>query len=128
MTYQGAILMEMCGWCLGCFRASVSSGCSLAALSLPVGIYTYSIMRALGTLSRALGGLAARAFSMVDGGVITGMVITCKTLSSTFFATDTTAFQAVVSTLCTNSSSYSRLCPVPLPNSLSVRLVMTEVI
>ena len=48
--------MEMCGWCLGCFWALVSSGRGLATLSLPIGIHTYLMTRALGALGRAPGG------------------------------------------------------------------------
>ena len=99
----------------------------MAALSLPIGIRTYLMTRALGALSRAPSGLAAGVFSTVDGSVTTSMVITCKTLSSNFLAMDTMAFQAAVGTLCTNSSSYSIACPVPLPISLSVRLVIAKV-
>ena len=64
---------------------------------------------------------------MVDGGMMTSMVITCKTLSSTFLAMDTMALWAAVGTLCTDSSLYSIACPVPSPVSLLVRLVITEV-
>ena len=42
--------MEMCGWCRGCFWASVGSGHNLATLSLPEGIHTYLMTRALGSL------------------------------------------------------------------------------
>ena len=99
----------------------------MAALSLPIGIHTYLMTKALGALRRAPGELATGVFSTVDGGVMTGVVITCKMLSSTFFAMDTIAFQAAVSTLCTDSSLYSIACPMPLPVSLLVRLVNTEV-
>ena len=99
----------------------------MAALSLPVGIHTYLMTRALGTLSRAHGGLAARVYSVADGGIMTSVVITCRTLSLTFFAMDTMAFWAAVSTLCTNSSSYSIAYLIPLPVSLSVRLVIAKV-
>ena len=99
----------------------------MATLSLPVGIHTYFMTRALGTLSRVLGRLVAGALGAADGGVMNGLAITCKTLSSTFFAMDTMVFQAVVGTLCTNSSSYSIACPVPSPVSLLVRLVIAEV-
>ena len=105
----------------------VGSVRGLAALSLLVGIRTYLMTRVLGALSRAPGGLATGVFGTVDGGVMTGAVITHKTLSSTFLAIDTTAFQAAVSTLCAYSSSYSIACPVPLPISLSVWLVITKV-
>ena len=63
-------------------------------------------------------------WGLADGGVMTGMVITCKMLSSTFFAMDTMALQAAVGTLCTDSSSYSITCPLPLPISLLVMLVI----
>ena len=119
--------MERCGWCLGCFWALISSGRGLDALSLPVGIHTYLMTRALGALGRAPGGLASGIFSVADGGVMISAVITCKTLSLTFFAMKTMAFWAAVGTLCTNSSLYSIACPVPLPVSLSVRLVIAEV-
>ena len=99
----------------------------MATLSLPVGIFTYLMTRALGALGRALGGLATGVFSMVDGSMMTGVVMTCKTLSSTFFAMDNTAFRAAFGTLCTNSSSYYIACPVPSPVSLLVRLVITKV-
>ena len=59
--------------------------------------------------------------------MMTGVVITQKMLSSTFFPMDTTALRAAIGTLCTNSSSYSITCPVPLPVSLSVSLVIAEV-
>ena len=82
--------------------------------------------RVLGALGRTPGGLASGIFSTADGGVITGVVITRKMLSSTFLAMDTMAFQAAVGTLCTNSSLHSIACLVPSPISLSVRLVITE--
>ena len=47
-------------------------------------------------------------------------------VASTFLAMDTMAFGAAVGTLCTDSSLYSIACPVPLPISLLVRLVITE--
>ena len=56
--------------------------------------------KALGTLSRPPGGLATGVFEPADGGVMTGVVITRKTLSSTFFAMDTMAFWAADGTLC----------------------------
>ena len=59
--------------------------------------------------------------------MMTGAVITCKMLSSTFLAMDTTALRAAISALCTDSSSYSIACLVPLPVSLSVRLVIAKV-
>ena len=105
----------------------VGSGCGLATLSLPVGIHTYLMTRALGALGRMPGGLVSGILSTVESSVMTGVVITRKTLSSTFLATDTTVFQAAVGTLCTNSSLYSIACLVPLPISLSVRLVIAEV-
>ena len=83
--------------------------------------------RALGALSRVPSGLATGFFGMADGGVMTGAVITCKMLSSTFFTMDTIAFQAAIGTLCTNSSLYSIACPVPSPVSLLVRLVIAKV-
>ena len=83
--------------------------------------------RALGTLGKRPGRLDSGVFCMADGGVMTGAVITCKTLSSTFFAMDTTVYQAAVGTLCTDSSSYSIACLVPSPISLLVRLVIAEV-
>ena len=43
------------------------------------------MMRALGTQTKALGRLAAGVFGAVDGGMMTGTLITRKTLSSTFF-------------------------------------------
>ena len=92
-----------------------------------MGIHTYLMTKALGTLGRAPGGLDAGVFGMVDGGMMTSMVITHKTLSLTFFAMETMAFWAAVGTLCTDSSLYSIACLVPLPVSLSVRLVITEV-
>ena len=91
-----------------------------------MGIRTYLMTRALGTLSRVPSGLATGVFSIVDGGVMTGAIITCKKLSSTFLAMDTMAFQAAVGTLCTNSS-YSIACLVPSPFSLLVRLVIAKV-
>ena len=98
----------------------------MATLSLPKGIRTYLMTRALSALGRTPGGLAIGFFGVADSGVMTGMVIICKTLSSTFFPMDTMAFQAAVGTLCTNSSSYSITCPMPLPVSLSVRLVIAK--
>ena len=76
-----------------------------------MGIYTYLMTRALGALGRTPSGLASGIFGAVDGGMMTGAVITSKTLSLTFFAMDTMAFRAAVSTLCTNSSLYSIACP-----------------
>ena len=96
--------MEMCGWYPSCFRASVSSGHGLAALSLAIGIRTYLMIRTLGAFGRMPGGLASGVFSVADGGVTTGVVITRKMLSLTFFAMDTTALQAAVGILCTESS------------------------
>ena len=58
--------------------------------------------------------------------VTTSAVITCKTLSSTFFIMDTMVLCADVGTLCTDSS-YSIACLVPSPVSLLVRLVIAEV-
>ena len=120
------MLMEMCVWCLGCFRYLVSSGHGFATLSLPVGIRTYLMTRALGALGRTPGGLASGVLGVVDGGVTNGMAITCKTLSLTFFAKDTTVFWAAIGILCTECSSYSIACQVPLPTSLLVRLVIAE--
>ena len=83
--------------------------------------------RALGALSRSCSGLTTGICSMADGSLMTGVVITCKTISSTFLAMDTIVFQVVVGTLCTDSSSYSIACPVTLPISHLVRLVIAEV-
>ena len=99
----------------------------MAALSLPVGIHTYLMMRVLNTFGRMPGGLASGVFGVADGGVTTGAVITHKTLSLTFFAMDTMALHAAISMLCTNSSSYSIACLAPLPVSLLARLVIAEV-
>ena len=77
----------------------------MAALSLPVGIHTYLMMRALCALNRVHGRLATGVCRVVDCGTMTGMVIMHRTLSLTFLATNTMAFQAAVSTFCTNSSS-----------------------
>ena len=82
--------------------------------------------RALSTLGRAPGGLATGIFGAVDGGVMTGAVITHKMLSSTFFSMDTMAFWAAFGTLCTNYSLYSIACLVLSPVSLLVRLVIAE--
>ena len=119
--------MEMCGWCRGCFWASVGSGRGLAALSLPEGMRTYLMMRALGALGRTPGDSASGVVGVADGGVTTGAVITRRTLSSTFLATDTTALRAAIGALCTDSSSYSIAYPVPSPVSLLMRLVIAEV-
>ena len=70
----------------------------MAALSLPVGICTYLMTRALGTFGKAPSGLASGVFGVADGGMITGTVITRKTLSSTYFAMDTMVFWAAVGT------------------------------
>ena len=51
-------------------------------------------------LGRTPGGLASGVFGTVDGGVTTGVVITRKTLSSTFFAMDTTALWAAPQAHC----------------------------
>ena len=99
----------------------------MAALSLPVGMHAYLMMIALGALSRARGRLAAEVFSTMDCGAMTGVVITHRTLSLTFLAMNTMAFWAAIGTLHTNSSLYSIACPVPLPISLLVRLVIAEV-
>ena len=119
--------MGMCGWCRGCFWASVGSGRDLAALSLPEGMRTYLMMRVLGALGRMPGKSASGVVGAADGGVTTGAVIIQRTLSSTFLAMDMTALRAAVGTLCTNSSSYSIAYLVPSPVSLSVRLVIAEV-
>ena len=103
------------------------SGHGLAALSLPVGIRTYLMTRALGALGRMLSRLASGIFGAADGDMTTDVIITCKTLSLTFFAMDTMVFWAAVGTLCTNSSSYSIACLVPSLVSLSVRLVIAKV-
>ena len=97
----------------------------MPTLSLPVGIHTYLITKALGTLSRVHGGLAAGVYGVADCSAMTSAVITFRTLSLTFLAMDTMAFQAAISTLCTDSSSYSIACTVPI--SLLVRLVIAEV-
>ena len=107
--------------------ALASSGRGLVTLSLPVGIHTYFMTRELGTLSWVLSRLAAGVFGAADGSVMTGVVITHKTFSLTFFTIDTTAFQAAVSTLCTSSPSYSIAYPVALPINLSVRVVIAKV-
>ena len=99
----------------------------MAALSLPEGMRTYFMTRALGAFGRTPSGSASGVVGTADGGVTTSTVITRRMLSSTFLAMDTMAFQAAVSALCTDSSSYSITYPVPLPVSLSVRLVITEV-
>ena len=119
--------MEMCGWCRGCFWASVGSGHDLATLSLPEGICTYLMTRVLGAFGRMPGGLASGVLGMVDGGMMTGTVITCRMLSSAFLAMDTMVLRAAIGALCTDSSSYSIAYPVPSPVSLSVRLVIAEV-
>ena len=56
----------------------------MAALSLPIGIHTYLMTRALGALSRAPSGLATGVFGTADGSVMMGAVVTHKTLSLTF--------------------------------------------
>ena len=56
----------------------------------------------------------------------TSVVILCKTLFSTFLATEMVVFQAMAGVLCTDSSLYSMYCLVPLQASLLVRLVITE--
>ena len=98
----------------------------MAALSLPIGIYTYLMMRALGTLSRVCCGLAVGVCGMVDCSTMTYVVTICRALSSTFLAMDMMVFRAAIGILCTDSSSYSITCPVPSPISLWVRLVITE--
>ena len=94
-------------------------------MSLPIGIRTYLITRALGALSREPGelaaevglatevwrvGLATEVCGMADGGVMTGVVIICRTLSTIFMAMDTMAFWVAASMLCTN------LLHTPLPD------------
>ena len=64
----------------------------MATLSLPVDICTYLMMRALGTLSRAVGSLATGVCGTVDGSIMTSVVITHRRLSLTFLAMDTMAF------------------------------------
>ena len=98
----------------------------MAALSLPVGICTYLMTRALGALGRMPGRLDAGFFSMADSDMMTGVVVIHKTLSSTFFAMDTMEFQVAFGILCTNSSLYSIACPVPLAVSLLVRLLIAK--
>ena len=99
----------------------------MAALSLPIGIHTYLMRRALGTLSKVHGGLAAGFCSMVDCCAMTSVVIMHKKLSSTFLAMVTMVFWEAVSKLCSDTSLYSIACPVPLPVSLLVRMVISEV-
>ena len=62
-----------------------------------------------------------------DGGVMTGSHHTQDIVLDLLCHMDTMALRAAISTLCTNSSSYSIACPVPSPVSLSVRLVIAEV-
>ena len=64
----------------------------MAALSLPIGIHTYLMMRALGALSRAHIRLATGVCGMADCGVMTSVVIIHMILSSTFLVMDTMAF------------------------------------
>ena len=51
-------------------------------------------------------------------------VIICRMLSKVFLVMNMMAFQAMASIFCSNFSSYSIACPVPLPASLLVRLVL----
>ena len=99
----------------------------MATLSLPVGIRTYLMTRALGALSKACSRLAAGVCSAVDCNIKTGVVIIYKTLSLTFLAIDTMVFWAAVGILCTESSSYSIACPVPLHVSPLVSIVIANV-
>ena len=84
--------MGIYGWCCYYALALAGSGHSLAALSLPMGIRTYLMTRALGALRRACSGLAAGVCGAADGGIMTSAVITHRTLSLTFFAMDTKVF------------------------------------
>ena len=99
----------------------------MTTLSLPIGICTYLMTRALGALKRVLSGLATGLCGTADSSIMTSVVVTCRTLSSTFLAIDIMAFQAAVGTLYTDSSLYSITCPIPSPISLLVRLVITKV-
>ena len=74
---------------------------------MPISIRTYLMMRALGALSRMHGGLATGVCGAADGSIMTGVVVTCKTLSLTFLAMDTMVFWAAIGILCTDSYSYS---------------------
>ena len=73
----------------------------MAALSLPIGIHTYLMTRALGSLSRACSGLAAGIYSVADCCAMTGAVIICRILSSSFLAMDKIAAK-LLSTLNVN--------------------------
>ena len=57
---------------------------------------TYLMTRALGALGRTPGESASGVVGAADGSVMTGPVITRRTLSSTFLATDTMALRAAV--------------------------------
>ena len=70
----------------------MGSGRSFAALSLPIGMYTYLMTRVLGALSKAYSRLVAGFCSVVDCSAMTGVVIMCRIFSLTFLATDTMAF------------------------------------
>ena len=85
------------------------------------------MMRVLGTLSRVHGRLFAGFCGVADGRIITGAFIIYRTLSLTFFAMDTIAYQKDIGMLCTDSSSFSIACPMPSPVSLLFRLVIAEV-
>ena len=90
-------------------------------------MHTYLKIRAFGSLSKACGGLAVGLDSVAGCDIKTRVVITSKILTLNFNATDRMAFWATASVLCTNLSSYSILYLVPLPTSLSVRLVIAKV-
>ena len=107
---------------------SVGSGRSLATLSLLKGIRTYLMTRALGAFGRMPSELAS-------GGVGRGGWRHDDRCSH---HTEDVVFNllghghdgrcgAAVGALCTGSSLYSISYPVPLPMSLSVRLVIAEV-
>ena len=67
-------------------------GCSFGALSLPVGISTCLITRALGMLSKVHGGLPTGFCGTVGCNVMTNVVITHRALSLTYVVTKMMVF------------------------------------
>ena len=102
-------------------------GHRFVALSLPIGIPTFLMTRALGKLSTVYSGLVAGFCGVAGCSVMTSAIITCRTLFSTYLATEMMAFWAMASALCTYSSLYSISCLVLFPTSLLVRLIIAEV-
>ena len=87
----------------------------------------YLISRSFTAFSKMCSGLAVELDGVAGYSAMNSTLITHRTLSLIFEATDIIAFWVKAGALCTNSSSYPIFCPLPSPASLSVRLKFSKV-